>query len=275
LVSAIIGYSIFEKFQIVECNTLSNCKSCATSFGCLWCVKSNKCVSDLSNNLLCSGESTLADPLACDMTENSSDFSSSLYGGKCEKNKDCNTCLSSPDCFWCSTNSLCTSNGDVYSKCKDDPNIYNSIEQCILKPNLQKTHNTESIIPIIGLSRNIDGSLTQSSLKIIFDAFASRGEPIVDLNSKNKSLEEIEKEIIFYKSLPESDDTKNHILDLQKVSGYIEGKTINKYLESFQDNSYSNYLDEKQKYKSGNSMLQIIMFLNLVGVGFLFYFLRK
>ena len=279
LISAYIGYNIYEKFQIVECSTMKNCKSCANSFGCLWCSKSNKCVSDLSNNLLCSGESTIADPLGCDITHNTkdetlkSDFSSPLFGGQCANNKDCNTCLSSPDCFWCSTNNICTSSIDVYNKCLNDPNIYNSIEQCILKPNLQqKMPDTQSIIPVIGLSRNLDGSLSQASLKIIFDSFSSRGGPILDLKSKNKALEEINKEIYFYLSLPESDLVKKHMLDLEKVSGYIEGVTINKYTESYQDYKYEN---EKDKNSSANSMLQMVMFLDLVALGCIFYFIRR
>jgi hypothetical protein len=279
LISSYIGYNYYEKFQIVECSTMTNCKSCANSFGCLWCAKSKKCVSDLSNNLLCSGESTIADPLGCDITHDTedttlkSDFSSPLYGGQCNNNKDCNTCLSSPDCFWCSTNNICTSSIDVYNKCLNDPNIYNSIEQCILKPNLKpKMPDTQSVIPVIGLSRNIDGSLSQTSLKIIFDSFGSRGYPIVDLNSKNKALEEIDKEISFYESLTESKLTKNHIMDLEKVSGYIEGITLNKYTESYQDYKYEN---EKEKNASANSMLQMIMFLDLIALGYIFYFIRR
>ena len=268
------GYKFYEKFQIIECSNLTNCKSCANSFGCLWCTKSNKCVSDLSNNILCPQESTIADPLGCEVgteakTEEKVDFSSPMYGGKCGDNKDCNSCLNYPDCFWCSTNNICTSSVDVYSKCINDPNIYNSIEQCILKPNLQKVDTKSSIIPILGLSRNLDGSLTQSSLKIIVDSFASRGEAIVDLNSKNRALDEIEKEISFYNTLPTYNDVKNHILDLEKVSGYIEGITLNKYTESYQ-----NYEYEKEKNKTINGSLQVIIGLNLLALGSLFYFIR-
>jgi hypothetical protein len=266
IIIAYYGYSFYEKFQIVECSTLTNCKSCANSFGCLWCVKSNKCVSDLSNNILCSGESTVADPLGCDIAlDEKPDFSSPMYGGKCGLNTDCNTCLSSPDCFWCSTKNVCTSTSDVFSKCVNDPSIYNSIEQCILKP---KLNNESSIIPVLGLSRNIDGSLTQSSLKIIFDGFAARGDPIVDLNSKNRALSMIDKEVSFYNTLPVNSDVKQHINDLEKVSGYIEGVTI----ESFVDSSYEY---EKEKNKNMNGSLQLIMALNLLAIGSLFYFMRR
>ena len=29
LISAYIGYNVYEKFKIVECSTMKNCKSCA------------------------------------------------------------------------------------------------------------------------------------------------------------------------------------------------------------------------------------------------------
>ena len=283
LLAGYIGYSFYEQFQILECKSIKSCKACANSFGCLWCSKSNICVSDLSNNELCPGESTVADPLGCDVVQDttseqlSDNTSSPLFGGKCENNKDCNTCLSSPDCFWCATNKICSSSIHVYDDCNNDKNIYNSLEQCTLNPTVTPTTPpaTQSIIPILGLSRNTDGSLTQASLEIIFDSFGSRGTPIIDLVSKNAALEEITKEISFYESLPVSSDTKKHLMDLQKVSGFIEGTTVSKYKEGYQDFAYSNYENEKIKNKNANSILQGIWIANLITLGALFYYIRK
>jgi hypothetical protein len=58
----------------------------------------------------------------------------------------------------------------------------------------------ETVIPITGLSRNTDGALTVGSLQIIFDSFAGRGKPIQDTQSKNDALNQINREMTFYKN---------------------------------------------------------------------------
>ena len=266
------GYSYYEKFQIVECSTLTTCKSCANSFGCLWCDTSNKCVSDLSNNILCPSENTIADPLGCDI-ENSDTTSSSINMNM--NPNDCNSCLSIPDTFWCNTLQKCVNKTNIFLECSNEKNIYNSIEQCNLNTTLITYPDSQSVIPVIGLSRNIDGSLTQSSLQIIFDSFASRGEPIIDINSKENAIQEISKEVSFYESLPQSTDTTQHLMDLQKVSGFIQGYTVKKYKEGYEDLSYQKYTYEVDKNKSTSSMIQMLWIGNLIGLGALFYFIRK
>ena len=127
VIIACIGYKIYENFQIVKCNTLTNCKACSNMFGCLWCAQSNKCVSDLSNATLCPQENTIADPMGCDNISNSKGNNSTFTGGKCSVNSDCKSCLISPGCFWCANKQICSSNEDVYSDCADEKNIYLSL----------------------------------------------------------------------------------------------------------------------------------------------------
>ena len=195
------AYKLYEHFQTQDCSTITNCKACTNSFGCLWCVKSNKCVSDLSNNVLCAQESTIVDPMGCDddSTTVEDNSGSSLTGGNCSINRDCKSCLTSPGCFWCANKEICSSNEKVYSDCIDDPSLYNSIEQCNLKKSIEMNYpQTDSVIPVLGLSRDMDGRLTEQSLKIVFDSFASRGTSITDPQSKENALQMIHNEKTFY-----------------------------------------------------------------------------
>ena len=129
IIVGFISYKIYEKFQIIECSTVKNCKTCAQSFGCLWCKTSKKCISDLSKNSVCFRESTVSDPFGCDIDSvevAESNLNSPLFGGKCSNNKDCLTCLRSPDCFWCNDSQKCAVSVELYAQCKDDATIYNS-----------------------------------------------------------------------------------------------------------------------------------------------------
>ena len=293
LIIASISYKVYEKFQIADCNTLTNCKSCSNSFGCLWCVNSNKCVSDLSNSILCPQESTIADPMACDITSNPIDNSGSTFtGGNCSVNSDCKSCLTSPGCFWCANKQVCS------SECIDDPSIYNSIEQCVLQKSISMNtavfSQTDSIIPVMGLSRNTDGSLTTQSLKIIFDSFSSKGMPIIDSESKQKALTLINSEKNAYNnkfksymntyvdksidfvsdggSLSNAQDIKNHIQDLNDISRYINNFDISTYVEGYQNIDKFDYT--LQENRAVNYRIQLLWLGNLIALGTLFYLMK-
>jgi hypothetical protein len=276
IIVGFIGYKVYEKFQIIECSTVKNCKTCAKSFGCLWCKTSKKCISDLSKNLLCFRESTVADPFGCDIDSvediSGSNLNSPLFGGSCSANKDCSTCLRSPDCFWCNNSQQCAGSVELYAKCKDDINIFNSSNQCsTAKNNLPEStvefNPNDSILPKQGLLRNTDGSLTNSSLKIIFDSIAAKGTPIEDPASKERVLSTINQEINFHKnkfkssissyigntidyvndpkSLEEAKNTEKTLQDLRDISRYI-----NEYSISFLQ-------DSRPKFSSKDTMDQL------------------
>jgi hypothetical protein len=204
IIVGFISYKLYERFQIIECSTIKNCKTCSRSFGCLWCKTSKKCVSDLSKNRLCFRESTVSDPNGCDI-DSVEDISgiglnSPLFGGKCSANKDCTNCLRSPDCFWCNNSQQCAGSVELYAKCKDDVNIFNSTVQCAAsKADVPESTVSfdpkDTVIPLQGLSRNTDGSLTNSSLQIIFNSLN-----IDDKSSMNSALNRITKEMDFYKN---------------------------------------------------------------------------
>lgn len=247
IIVGFISYKLYERFQIIECSTVKNCKTCSKSFGCLWCKKSKKCVSDLSKNSLCFKESTVSSPFGCELDsvegDSNSNLNSPLFGGKCSANKDCTTCLRTPDCFWCNNSQQCAGSMELYAKCKDDVNIFNSSNQCAAsKKDVPEStvafDPKDTVIPIQGLSRNTDGSLTNSSLQIIFNSLS-----IEDKNTMEAALNRINKEMNFYKnqyktninsyvnstidyvndpkSLDSAKTTNNRLQDLRDISRYV------------------------------------------------------
>lgn len=210
IIVGVISYKVLEHFQILECSTINNCRSCSNAFGCVWCIRTKKCISDLSANMLCAGSSRVASPLGCEsgslVDSSGANINSPLFGGSCSANNNCDSCLKSPDCFWCNNLKICAGSVELYRKCKDDTTIYNSLYQCssatTSTPSDTSTpfNPADTVIPITGLSRNTDGSLTLSSLQIIFDSFAGKGKPIQDTQSKNDALNQINKEMTFYKN---------------------------------------------------------------------------
>jgi hypothetical protein len=298
VIIASIAYKIYEKFQIVDCNTLTNCKACSNMFGCLWCAQSKKCVSDLSNSTLCPQENTIADPMGCDDISNvSSNSGSTFTGGKCSINTDCKSCLTSPGCFWCANKQICSSNEDVYSDCADEKNIYNSINQCPLQKSLNMNYpKTESIIPIEGLARNTDDSLTNQSLKIIFDSFAAKGNPIIDTQSKQNALQMVNNEKEFYnnkyksymntyvdnsidyntdeKSLSSAQTIQKHIQDLDDVSRYINNYNTSQYVEGYQNINEDKFQYVLLENKGISNKIQLLWLGNLIALGTLFYLMK-
>ena len=217
IIVGVISYKVLEYFQILECSTLNNCKSCSNAFGCVWCVRTKTCISDLSANMLCTNSSRVSSPFGCDsgsiVDSSGANINSPLFGGRCDANRNCDSCLRSPSCYWCSTLQKCAGSVELYNKCKDDPTIVNSLSQCTMvtpsaaasaasaAANTSTPFNpVETVIPITGLSRNTDGALTVGSLQIIFDSFAGRGKPIQDTQSKNDALNQINREMTFYKN---------------------------------------------------------------------------
>ena len=115
-----------------KCDEINDCKSCADRLDCSYCKSSNKCVKASDSQNLCPRESTVNTPDACGLTtfieDTSGNLATNLYG-QCSSATNCNQCMSTPDCYWCSNQSKCVSSINVYDQCKDDK-IIDSLSQC-------------------------------------------------------------------------------------------------------------------------------------------------
>jgi len=273
IIVGFIVYKTYEYFQMFRnCTSIRNCETCADSFGCVWCITTRKCVSDLSSNRLCPRESTASSSASCDagslVDSSGANINSPLFGGKCSNNKDCSSCLKSPDCSWCNNLQICAGSVELYEKCKDDPSLYTSLYQCSSRKVISDGSGSDpfnpadTVIPIIGLSRNTDGLLTAGSLQIIFNSFATKGNPIQDTDSKNDALNKINKELLFYKnqyktnlntylnnsidyvndpkSLNDAKITDQRIQDLRDVSRFINNYSVNRMRPDITGGDFTN-----------------------------------
>lgn len=220
--------------------------------------------------------------------------------GTCANSKSCSSCMGVPDCFWCDTTKLCVSNNDVYNLCKNDK-IFDSLLQCNLNKNMiPLDYQKDSIIPVLGLSRGVDDTLTESSLKIILDSLKARGYSTADSESKNALLTLVKAEQDYYSnlytnsissyiangidfkidepSLIKAQNIQTHIQDLKDVSRYIHSQTIegfvNSFIEGFDNNLdtvLSLYKDSRIKTNYVNLSIQIIWAINSIALATVFF----
>ena len=204
------------------------------------------------------------------------------------------------DCFWCDTSKICVSNNDVYNLCKNDK-IYDSLLQCNLNNNMiPLDYQKESIIPVLGLSRGTDDTLTESSLKIILDSLKARGYSTEDSESKNELLTLVKAEQDYYSnlytgsissyiangidfkvdepSLLKAKNVQSHIQDLKDVSRYIHSQKIEGFIGSFiegfdnkVDTVLSLYKDSTTKTNYVNLSIKIIWAANCIALGSVFF----
>lgn len=231
---------IYETFRVnfgntrrefAECNTITDCVTCAETFGCVYCKGTNRCVRDISKNALCPREDTAASEEGCgeDNSTKTTEYRQRTYGD-CSGASDCKECLSSPGCYWCDTKKKCISSIGVYDTCKDDPVIKNSFSECdatsgrVYNPyeypnprtsttaltststitprttsNVPRTSSStsladtmSSIIPIVALSKDNNGNLSVSSLQTIIDSMKRDGYTFNTNAGKQNALQVIQ-----------------------------------------------------------------------------------
>lgn len=130
--STVVSDSQFCSSVTKKCDEITDCKSCADRLDCSYCKSSNKCVKATDTQKLCPQESTVNTPDACGLAtfieDTSGNLSTNLYG-QCSSATNCNQCMSTPACYWCSNQNKCVSNTQVYEQCNNDT-IVSSLSQC-------------------------------------------------------------------------------------------------------------------------------------------------
>jgi len=327
-----------DGFQI--CSTLNNCITCSSSFGCTWCATDAKCVSDNSANAVCPRQSLIVNPGSCDIQYTTDASGNGLVADTnrvCSASSTCNSCLSIPGCFWCSTQNKCTSSINVYAECKDDMRIYSSFSQCSLnnassnnlssnsllldyylwginagsqgspgspgspgsQPAAAPVTTVPSIIPILGLSRNSEGSLTLPAKQTVLQSLQSQGKSISDAASRRNVLQLIKTEADQVKALKKTKlntyvgnsidyvsdgaslaaikEYDTRLLDLHDISQHIQSIPLEGFKEGFtlsyetlkSANEYT-----KESLNISGSGLQYLWLGNLVAIGTIIYFIN-
>ena len=135
-----------------KCSDITDCKSCADRLDCSYCKSSNKCVDASETTSLCPRESTVNTPEACGLTtlitDSSGNLSNRVYG-QCSTATNCNQCMSTPACYWCSNQNKCVSNRDVYNECRDD-RVVDSLSQCSGNSGPRYSENVDTTTPTSG-----------------------------------------------------------------------------------------------------------------------------
>lgn len=312
--SCFFVYKTYEAFSgyFVQCSTLTNCRTCAEEFGCVWCESGQgRCMSDLSSNILCRGSSIASSAAGCSDGVSSlsnvgnigtlADASGNIVTyGQCSRARNCNDCISgSPDCLWCASDNKCVSSMNA-NTCTNS-RLYHSILQCSLSNTSSSMYvspsapySGESVIPIVGLSRDNDDRLTDSSLKIIKDSLDARGYTVTDNLSKTRVLGMIQSEMNFYKnqfkssigdfvnksldyvadgtSLTNAKQGDKKVQDLRDISRYINSIDVSKFTEGYSnlDTEESIFEYAKDKNNMVSRKLQMFCLANLVVLGTLF-----
>lgn len=311
-----------EHFQVADCSRITDCKTCSSKMGCTFCKKAQKCVFTTNQYSSCPEDTYLNAPDDC---------------VNCSAIKDCKTCAGLNACVFCKSSNRCVSSTDADRLClreskSVDPkacdvtrydisgitydfdvsgsisSIYDQLNSGVYDSDLNTNKTFEysdislqypntSIIPILGLSRDINGHLTQASLKTIIQGAKNNGYMLNTKDSKQKLLDDVSKELNFYittkksymkKFLNNSVEYENDpdslnkikeidikITDLNDISGFIKGLNVTEFKEGYQNDQKDifEYVLEKNKITAG--YLQSLWMLNLIGIGVLVYFINK
>lgn len=302
-----------DGFEI--CSTLTDCGTCARAFGCTWCSENAVCVSDNSANAVCPRQSKIKSPDGCDSSGRTDSSGGLVSTGDrtCSASTNCNTCLSIPGCYWCNTQKRCSSNIDVYNQCGTDMQIFRSFSQCSLvdspvpAPSTvgaastpSEVSNASSIIPILGLSRNSDGSLTNAAIQTVMQSLQSQGYSITNRTSRATLMNVIKAEIDSVKaqkkanlnvyvansadyvsdgaSLARIKTYDTQLLDLHDISRHIDRVSFEGFQEGFALNldvleTANEY--NRQSLKTSGLNIQVIFLANFVAIGTIIYFVNR
>lgn len=307
----------------VDCSTYTDCRSCTivkdrenpniekTNDNCVWCKRSNKCVSDLSVNTLCPRESTTNNTRGCGTTTTESNrgikyINGVAYGVTYDISGN-ETIDTIPYIFDKDTSiSAIRSQMDsgVYSSGTSDPS--SSITDVDMEPtntfdysNISLSYPGDSVIPILGLQRDSTGHLLKSSLKTIIESAKVSGV-ITTNGSKQPLLDAVEKENKFYieqkkeymkkflgnsvdllsdeYSLKKIKEIDIRIMDLNDISGYVKGIEgyKNKFKEGYQNTNQKDVFEYTlDKNKSASKNIEFLWLLNIIGIGTFLYFVNN
>jgi hypothetical protein len=91
-----------ECFQATNCSSITDCKSCANTYGCSYCKVARKCVNKPSFRTSCPNDTEINTGEDC---------------VTCSTFTNCRTCASEDPCSWCKTSNKCVSSSSANSLC--------------------------------------------------------------------------------------------------------------------------------------------------------------
>jgi hypothetical protein len=285
----------------IDCSAIKDCKTCAEIDPCAWCKTSNKCVQSSKTSSLCPRESYAIDKDACETTR--TDISGIPYTYNAEASREeirrqLASGAYSSNIVGSSTSSPSgTYSSNILGSSTSSPSdTYTTFDFSDVATQYPGT----SIIPILGLSRDINDRLTRESLKTVVQAAKNLGYMINTEAAKQKLLEDVEKENDFYitqkknymkkylnnsidyvndaESLNKMKDLDMRIMDLSDISGFIKGINVKSsdFIEGYQNINQKDVFEYTlQKNKTTTGYIEYLWALNLIALGTFVYFINK
>ena len=321
----------------IDCSGVTSCVTCSKLDPCAWCKTSNKCVDASKRTTLCPRESWVIaqDPKygisseqLCGVTRtdisgipytynreaSESEIRRQLASGAYNLYGDVSgastttggSATSSGGSTTTSGGSTTTSGGSTTTSggtttfgtptTRWESNIGTSFDYS--DPSLE--YSGTSIIPILGLGRDINDHLTRQSLITVVQSAKNLGYSVSTEGEKKKLLDDIDKEKNFYinqkkeymkkylnNSIDYLNDTESlkkvknldmKIMDLSDISGFIKGINVktSDFIEGYQAINQKDVFDYTlQKNGYANGYLEYLWMINLIALGAFVYFINR
>jgi len=314
----------------IDCSGVTSCLTCSKLDPCAWCKTSNKCVDASKRTTLCPRESWVIaqDPKygisseqLCGVTKtdiseipytynreaSESEIRRQLASGAYSLNTDTSSGSTTTTGGSTTTTSTGTTTGGSAATSSGtttfgtpttrwESNIGTSFDYS--DPSLEYSGN--SIIPILGLGRDINDHLTRQSLITVVQSAKNLGYSVSTEGEKKKLLDDVDKEKNFYinqkkeymkkylnNSIDYLNDTESltkvknldmKIMDLSDISGFIKGINVktSDFIEGYQSINQKDVFDYTlQKNGYANGYLEYLWMINLIALGTFVYFINR
>ena len=322
----------------IDCSGVTSCVTCSKLDPCAWCKTSNKCVDSSKRTTLCPRESWVIaqDPKygisseeLCGVTKtdisgipytynreaSESEIRRQLASGAYSLNTDTSSgstttgSSTTTSSTGTATGGSATTTGGSASTSSGtgtttfgtpttrwESNIGTSFDYS--DPSLE--YSGTSIIPILGLGRDINDHLTRQSLITVVQSAKNIGYSVSTEGEKKKLLDDIDKEKNFYinqkkeymkkylnNSIDYLNDTESlkkvknldmKIMDLSDISGFIKGINVktSDFIEGYQAINQKDVFDYTlQKNGYANGYLEYLWMINLIALGAFVYFINR
>jgi len=102
LFTILLSIKTIDSFQATNCAQITDCKTCANTYGCSYCKVAKKCVNKPSFNTSCPNDTEINTAEDC-IT--------------CSSYTNCKTCASEDPCSWCKTSNKCVNSSSANTLC--------------------------------------------------------------------------------------------------------------------------------------------------------------
>lgn len=261
-----------------DCSGVSDCRECLSSPGCYWCDTQKKCTSNINVYNTCRNDPKIFNSLGECTNSNTLSYNPSEYPNP-RANSNTLPTSSNPRAI---PNTLPTSSSSSPSAGSSSTTLADTMS---------------SIIPIVALSKDTNGNLSESSLKTIVDSMKRDGYNFSTDSGKQNALTVIFNQKIQLRnihknhvkeyisnsldyvsdgtSLSRAKDVEEKIKELDDLSRYIEAIKVEGFKEGFLDDVLGKEIVNNENIIQHNTQnktyIQLLWLANIVALGTFLY----